>query len=319
MTRHSKNNTASPFFTAYERSLLTQYGKQRKRLTADSFRAFDACHLCLMSARDPVACPTKGHIFCRECIMENLLAQRAEITVKNEEIAAKHAEMLRAQREKEQDEREKEVRKFESLQSGIKPSSSTDEPGAKRKLDPGDHERSESTTAIILALPPPTSSSSKKQKLQDSSTDEPPPKLVPLCPASDPEDTHPLSLKALTPVNFETLKDSATQDSKTRVCPSCSKAFGTVLEAYLAKPCGHLICKTCFEKVMKPMHPGEQLLCYVCQADLSPSPSSSSSSSKKNKKNKSAERGLIFLPREGTGFSAGGKAVVEKAGVAFQG
>lgn len=59
MTRHF-----SPFFKA--------------RLGRESFRDFDACYLCLQTAREPVAC-SKGHLACRECYYESYLQQKQDI------------------------------------------------------------------------------------------------------------------------------------------------------------------------------------------------------------------------------------------------
>lgn len=181
-----------------------------------------------MAARDPVACPTKGHIFCRECIMENLLAQRADISVKNEEIAAKHAEMLRAKQIREEEESRQDIKQFELLQSVIKPNPSKQEvAGSKRKYE-GEEDNAHTDQSSALVLAP----KAHNDQLKTEPPKLEPPKLVSLCPMSDLDDPHSLSLKALLPISFDTLKDSSTQDSKTRVCPSCSKAFGTVLEAY---------------------------------------------------------------------------------------
>jgi len=41
-------------------------------------RQFDACSLCLQRARDPMACQ-RGHIYCRECVFSDLLAQKKDI------------------------------------------------------------------------------------------------------------------------------------------------------------------------------------------------------------------------------------------------
>ena len=41
-------------------------------------RQFDACSLCLQRARDPMACP-RGHLYCRECVLSDLLTQKKDI------------------------------------------------------------------------------------------------------------------------------------------------------------------------------------------------------------------------------------------------
>jgi len=77
MARHARNNTASAVFTHYEKSKLN-YGTQKQRLGKDSLRDIDSCCLCLKPVVNPLSC-LKGHIFCKECIYENLLAQKLEI------------------------------------------------------------------------------------------------------------------------------------------------------------------------------------------------------------------------------------------------
>src|SRR5579859_4761438 len=120
MSRHSKRNTASSFFTAFERSLLNKdYGTLKARLGSASFRAFDACKLCLARARSPVTCPTHGDLFCRECIMENLLVQRQEIKRFEKELERKRREEEEAEVLEDEAVQERAVREFELVQMGL--------------------------------------------------------------------------------------------------------------------------------------------------------------------------------------------------------
>ncbi|KAK9467801.1 nitric oxide synthase-interacting [Lipomyces arxii] len=297
MARHSKRNTALAFFTSYERSLLSQYGRQKQRLSNDSFRELDTCQLCLMKSRDPVACPTDGHIFCRECVVENLISQLTEIKRMNKEIEVKQQEEAEKEAEDEEKSRQSEIRRFEMLQSGIGGS-------AKRKLDEQDsnsrkRRSTETYEPKLSAFWIPSLTPSIEKQSSEA------PKLNPVCPSSEPEHTHNLSLKSLLSVSFE-------EQGKARVCPSCIKPFGSAMDAYLTVPCGHVICKNCYDKVMKPQHSGEKLCCFVCSEDLT-------APSNHKAKSKTKHRGVLFLAKEGTGYSGGGKAVVEKIGVAFQG
>lgn len=88
------------------------------RLSRDSFLPFGSCSLCLESAVDPVAC-ARGHIFCRECALSNILAQKKEIkrADKAREHEAKEAEELRARRDEEAQARA--VKEFELVQLGF--------------------------------------------------------------------------------------------------------------------------------------------------------------------------------------------------------
>jgi nitric oxide synthase-interacting protein len=75
--RHSKNNNDLAFFTYDERKKLG-YGTQKERLGKDSIKPFDSCCICLQPIIDPLSC-NKGHLFCKECIFECLLAQKKDI------------------------------------------------------------------------------------------------------------------------------------------------------------------------------------------------------------------------------------------------
>ena len=79
MSRHSKNNTAGPTFTYHEKKMLkNQYGTISQRMGLDSQLPFSYCHLCLHPVSNPHTC-TKGHLFCRNCIIENLFEQKKRI------------------------------------------------------------------------------------------------------------------------------------------------------------------------------------------------------------------------------------------------
>ena len=86
MSKHSKNNCARGFFT-YEEKQKLNYGTIKvtrrlliiqQRLGRDSLRNFDSCFLCLQTARTPLAC-SLGHIACKECLYENIMAQKKEL------------------------------------------------------------------------------------------------------------------------------------------------------------------------------------------------------------------------------------------------
>lgn len=88
------------------------------RLNRDSFLLFGSCSLCLESAIDPVAC-SLGDIFCRECALNNILAQKKEIkrAEKAREHEAKEAADLKARQDEEAQARA--VKEFEMVQLGF--------------------------------------------------------------------------------------------------------------------------------------------------------------------------------------------------------
>jgi nitric oxide synthase-interacting protein len=78
MSRHSKNNTGSSVFTYGERQKLknlNEWGDITTRLGEDSQKKFEQCSLCLNIVINAVTCP-KGHVYCKECVVENLLYQK---------------------------------------------------------------------------------------------------------------------------------------------------------------------------------------------------------------------------------------------------
>ncbi|EZG04639.1 hypothetical protein H106_05533 [Trichophyton rubrum CBS 735.88] len=118
---HSKRNTSLPHFTSYERSLLrSTWGSQSTRLSRESFLPFSSCRLCLLPAREPVvACATNGDLFCRECAVNDLLAQRKEI-----KRLEKEREIAQQERDEDQERlaaeaRDRELKEFEMVSMGL--------------------------------------------------------------------------------------------------------------------------------------------------------------------------------------------------------
>lgn len=158
-------------------------------------------------------------------------------------------------------------------------------------------------------------------------------KQNPTCPSSDPEQPHDLSLKTLTSVRFHEEKSAETGKS-IRTCPSCQKALSNSTKAVLAIPCGHVLCKPCVDKFLKPEHrhhrdahddgpDPETVHCYVCDADLTGPREGTEMEGKdgkdgKKKKEKGVKPGLVEIRSEGTGYASGGKSLVKRQGVAFQ-
>ncbi|KAK0732844.1 hypothetical protein B0T21DRAFT_385028 [Apiosordaria backusii] len=343
------------------------WGSSTARLGRDSFLPFASCWLCLEPAIDPVAC-TNGDLFCRECALSNILAQKKEIkrTEKAREQEDREAQEEQARADAEAQERA--IREFELTQAGLslKPAvrsderkSSTSTPtstdqtkpppeatpsdsngtpdtnnartGEKRKfaLDEDelariaseerakarkaiDSEKASKPTLPSFWSPFVTPSSNKNNTLHEVKKKS---KTQPTCPSSSEDNPHYYSLHTLVTVNFTEETDSSTKKT-TRICPACKKGLTNSSRATLAKPCGHVLCKSCVDQFMKPS-PGssDPVLCYVCEADLT-----DSKPNKKEKDGKEKEKirpGLVELRREGTGFSAGGANTVKKDTVTF--
>lgn len=120
-----KRNTSRAVFTYHERAIAkSSWSSKSARLNRDSYLPFGSCSLCLEIARDPVACPL-GDIFCRECALANLLAQKRDL--KRAEKARRQAsqEDARAQLAKDNEDYQWAVRDFELVQAGLTASRKT--------------------------------------------------------------------------------------------------------------------------------------------------------------------------------------------------
>ncbi|OAL48158.1 hypothetical protein IQ07DRAFT_570542 [Pyrenochaeta sp. DS3sAY3a] len=268
-------------FTAHERNALKdRWGTQATRLTRDSFLPFGSCQLCLLPAVDPVCCP-QGDLFCRECAMTNLLAQRKEIKRLEKESERQKLEATDATLRDEEAARLRAIEDFEAVQMGLSvkgggAASHTDQaqdaaastaprkpPKRKFELDEqelariaqADHhkarrtltsEHAASTTHLPSFWVPAETPTAHYAPAPKSST-------TPICPASDAAHPHALSLKSLTSVVFHEDTSPETGE-KARTCPSCRKALSNSTKAVVAVPCGHVLCKMCVDKFLTPEH-----------------------------------------------------------------
>lgn len=257
-----------------------------------------------------MSCASHGHLFCRECAVNNLLAQSKELKRLKKE----------AERRKLEDEEDKELEdaetharaleEFERVQAGLSVRSGgkagerivgrqngkiTIEQeveggakGVKRKLEVDedelvrlskdnaakarrrDSEQNGGNSELPSFWVPSKTPDNKKAAIKAV-------KQQPTCPAADAGEAHDFGLKTLVTVHFNEEKPSKTTESAVRTCPSCNKALTNATKAILAKPCGHVLCKPCsdqFQKApSKSAHDAEHddtVRCYVCQEDVTP-------------------------------------------------
>ncbi|GAB7333478.1 hypothetical protein MBLNU13_g05071t1 [Cladosporium sp. NU13] len=354
---HSKRNTSLAFFTAHERNeLKSSWGSRSTRLTRDSFLPFGSCQLCLLPSRDPVSCPSHGHLFCRECAISNLLAQSKELKRLKKEAEQRRLEDSEEKEIEDAEAQARAVEEFERVQAGLSVRSGgkivgrkdgkvmveqDGEKGVKRKLELDEGELKDLADG----------GNSKSRKKGDISSQELPafwvpgkipaaqkaelkaPKQHPTCPAAAADKPHDISLKSLVSVRFtegSEGKDTANSDSSstpTRTCPSCNKTLSNATKAVLAKPCGHVLCKPCSDKFQRAAEKSahdkvhdEAVRCYVCQENVTPSVAKKREGGEKKKEDKKdkIEKGLVELCSDGTGFTSGGTNMVKRQGVAFQ-
>lgn len=102
----------------------------------------------------------------------------------------------------------------------------------------------------------------------------------------------------------------------------------------VTKPCGHVICTPCVNKFMTPHDAPDphatkeeqarvaelhgRILCYVCEADITPGNGGSEKKKSKKKDKDTIQPGMVQINSEGTGFAGRGGNVATKTGVAFQ-
>ncbi|CAG8951321.1 hypothetical protein HYFRA_00008071 [Hymenoscyphus fraxineus] len=358
---HSKRNTSRAVFTSHERSLAkSAWNSTSARLSRDSFLPFASCRLCLLPAREPVSC-SHGDIFCRECALSNILAQKKDIKrlekVKEAEEKEANEDVNRA----EDEAKKRAVEEFEKVQMGLEAkmgSSSTSKivgreegkilveetvegkRGEKRKFELDedellriareertkarkaiDDEKAAKTTLPSFWVPSITPSSNTNSTLHNITKKV---KLSPVCPASQEDKPHYYSLHGLVTVQFTEEKDTTTGTTQ-RICPSCKKVLSNTSKAMLAKPCGHVLCKSCVSKFMTPsgVHDPHApdvdqnlVSCYVCEADITER--AGGNEGKKGKDKEKVAPGLVEIKSDGTGFSGAGGNTVERKGVAFQ-
>ncbi|ATY59495.1 zinc finger containing [Cordyceps militaris] len=308
-----KRNTTRPVFTSHERSLAkANWASKSARLHRDSFLPFGSCSLCLELARDPVSC-LGGDIFCRECALANMLAQKQDI--KRADKARRQAERdtARAQAAHDDEDQRRAVRDFELTQAGL---SGSARPAAERDAA--------KSSLLSFWTPSLTPDATKDARLLEASKKTKP---VAVCPASASDNPHALSMQHLITIHFDEHSDPSKR-AGTRTCPSCRKTLTNASSPAMAIKCGHVLCLGCVKQFVAP--PPKQAAkettrdaaaaCFVCDTPLSwrVDAFTSTSTSTSTSKPSLLPSGMIALKSEGTGFSARGGNTVERNNVAFQ-
>ncbi|KAI8981041.1 hypothetical protein BDB01DRAFT_724213 [Pilobolus umbonatus] len=235
MPRHSKNNTASSVFTYHESHTL-DYGTKRLRLGRDSYRNYDACFLCLQTAREPVCC-SEGHLACKECIYESILQQKQAIQREQRSIEQSVQESNNKKQQEADVAEQKALETFDKTQNSMLG-------GRKRKLD---EDKPKIASFWVPSLTPAADPSLLK-----------PTKTQVICTAV--EKTHPLSMKSLVEVHFEKEKKDKTKN----ICPACLKTLSNASK--LSGKTISVIALNLFSFISNSITPmWACITCYVCE------------------------------------------------------
>lgn len=260
MSRHSKNNTANSIFTYEERRRLKEYGTQKTRIGTDAQKQFNQCFLCLQQFVNPLCC-SQGHVFCKNCIVQNLGQQQ-----KLKEIAVNEWKERRDRAEKDQKyvkalETEKVVQTFQKnefdldFRNGYKDLNQRYEqnvlkseeqlqeeeklnminmlknPDMVFRFDRDDLKKKYSSANFWMA----TNLQAIEEKVEERK-----PVIHHLCPA---DNVNRIKFKRLVPLEIE-------KHNEQLCCWACKKELKFQKIVALRK-CGHVMCKKCLEDLGK--------------------------------------------------------------------
>lgn len=275
--RHSKNNNDLAFFT-YDEKRKLGYGTQKERLGRDSIKPFDTCSLCLKPFIEPMSC-LKGHVFCKECVLECLLAQKKDIQRK---LAAHSAQQKHEKEEEEEKlmlQKARELDAFDQQNHGAVPqyndkNYSRDKNGFHGANSVKATSYEEEALRTMKAFWLPSATPEAANKVDSPSTDT-------VCP----EGKEKLRLKTLFSVVFTEdtgAEERSTSLDKTYICPSCKVTLTNTTALVALSSCGHVFCKKCADKFI-----AVDKVCLACDKPCK-------------------ERHLVNLAKGGTGFAGHG-------------
>ncbi|KAF6153933.1 hypothetical protein GIB67_023710 [Kingdonia uniflora] len=273
--RHSKNNNDLAYFTYDEKKKLG-YGTQKERLGKDSIKPFDSCFLCLKPFIDPLCCQ-KGHVFCKECILECLLSQKKDIQslfnlsnvislngcLFEEESLVAHDVHQKQENEEEEEklvlQKAIELEAFDQQNHGAVPQYSD---RSRTRDKNGFH----GVNSVRVTSYEEEALRTMKAFWLPSATPEAPVKVdSPSTCTVCPEGREKLKLKTLFPIYFtedsNEKKASKSSLNNTFICHSCKVTLTNTLTLTLValSTCGHVFCKKCADRFM-----AVDKVCLIC-------------------------------------------------------
>jgi nitric oxide synthase-interacting protein len=189
-------------------------------------RLVDSCVLCLQTARNPVICQ-EGHLFCKECVLENIVSQRKEISREKTIVENNNNKVSTPQEIAEKEQQEKRIQEFVKQESSISCQLETQE---KQVIN---------SAAFWMPKYKETVQEAKLSKEQ------------PQCPIGKP---HVLSVKKINQVLFNKINTDI-------CCFVCQKSFNLGIKVVVLKKCGHSFCKHCSDKFVL-----KENKCAVCNS-----------------------------------------------------
>jgi len=254
MSRHSKNNTANSVFTYSERLKLKEYGTLKQRVGQDSQRSFEKCHLCLQKVIDPMSC-NEGHIFCHDCIIENLMTQKKENEERLSEWERKQKMLVTKKEDEEHNKKLKQIELFEKteFEVNIKLKGKVDNPFANDKKEEKEMAKIKQQLQSKGKIDDKEGLIKKnfwvpetQEGVEDTNNKKPSMKFI--CPATK---NHTVKMKELYKLKMECIDNVC-------ICTVCKKEL-KFQKISMSPVCCHVMCKKCLE-----MGTGEESRCPVC-------------------------------------------------------
>jgi nitric oxide synthase-interacting protein len=233
----------------------------------DSQKKFEQCSLCLKTFIDPMAC-SKGHIFCKTCIIENLVMQKEEIKQKIKEWEEENSKnkgddllekekLRRIEFLKKSEEGILELNSNENTISGnflhleqndVDNIKIIEELGNKRNSLPNKEKAGLTKNCFWLPEAAPQAISNNNKRPSEQL----------YCPQREKD--HFIKLKELIKLKFE--KD---EKEDKLICVICTKEL-SFQKIVALKKCGHAMCRKCLENIC-----GQDKNCGKCNKEYTPS------------------------------------------------
>ncbi|CDW78899.1 methyltransferase-like protein 10 [Stylonychia lemnae] len=239
----------------------------------DSQKSFDQCVLCLSKVQEPMVCK-KGHLFCKICIIENLMKQKKQKDMEIKRYLREQETISQQKQEEVQKQALNKINTFESKELAMPQASLTSKQIKLQDLSDDQRVQQEQLEEMQKKKEGPTvKREDQKQEwiktsfwapdnvpaLQKEEMKAPSKKLI--CPAQIKEsiEEHQIKMKDLVNLKMEQ------NEQNEYICWICKK--GLVHQKIIAsKKCGHVMCKECVTKFCLVSNKNEEqrFQCNVC-------------------------------------------------------